>query len=414
MAVLGLGQGAAGVLPTMAALPEIDLVAVATRNPATRRQFVERYPGTRAHPDIAALCADPGVEAVWIATPNRYHCEHAIELMRHGKHVAVEKPMATTLEEADRMIAVAAENGVHLMAGHTSSFSLPIRVMRKVVQSGAVGKLKAIFIWSYTDWMLRPRSPEELAPEGGGGIVHRQAPHQIDVLRLLGGGQLRSVRGSVGEWMPERPAPGFFTAYMEFEDGLPATILYDGYGYFMTLELFPEAAARWRYGDDDRLTMRRELQTGTRDEESEKQEFRIGGRRDPSLTAALAEAEAWAAMDDLGMVVLSCERGVVRHGKYGVTVYADDARHEIDLRGLNGGHSAAALLELHAAVVEGKPLYHSGEWGRATLEATVAILRSNHERHEVFLDRQVALRADYDAELVIPSLESLHVGGQRT
>ena len=171
------------MLPTMASLPEIELVAVATRNPETRRQFGERYPNARLHADIAGLCADPNVEAVWVATPNQYHCEHSIELMRHGKHVAVEKPMAITLEEADRMIAAANANGVKLLAGHTSSFTLQVRAMRKVAMSGAVGALKSVSITSYTDWMLRPRTTEEMAPEAGGGLVHRQAPHQVDALR---------------------------------------------------------------------------------------------------------------------------------------------------------------------------------------------------------------------------------------
>jgi phthalate 4,5-cis-dihydrodiol dehydrogenase len=403
MAVLGLGQGAAGVLPAMVALPEIDLVAVATRNPQTRDSFVERYPTARAHPDIAALGKDPNVEAVWIATPNQYHCEHAIELMRYGKHVAVEKPMAVTLEEADRMIAVAAENGVKLLAGHTSSFSLPVRAMRKVVLSGEVGSLKAILIYAYTDWMLRPRTPEELAPEAGGGLVHRQAPHQIDALRLLGGGRLRSVRGSVGQWMPERDAPGFYSAYLEFENGLTANILHDGYGYFTTLELFPEAFARARYTDDDRLEMRRALRSGTRDEEAEKQEFRIGGSRDPSAAKSAGDDRAWSSIDDLGVVVLSCERGVVRHGKYGLAVYGDSGRREIDMSAFRQSGAVPALIELQQAVIEGKPVYHSGEWGRATLEATIGIIRSGSEGREIQLERQIAMPDSYDDDLNLPA-----------
>jgi len=227
MGVIGLGQGAACVLPTMAALPEIDLVAGCDVNPLMRAGFAERFPGTRTYDSVAALCADPEIEAVWIATPNRFHCEHAVEAMRHGKHVAVEKPMAVTLEEADRMIDAAERYGVQLLAAHTSAYGLPVRVMRKLALSGDVGAVRAIFIWSYTDWMLRPRSADELSTDGGQGIVHRQGPHQIDTLRLLGGGRLRSIRGMTGQWMKERQIPGFYTAYLEFEDGMPATILHN-------------------------------------------------------------------------------------------------------------------------------------------------------------------------------------------
>jgi phthalate 4,5-cis-dihydrodiol dehydrogenase len=405
MGIIGLGQGAAGIMPTMDALPEIDLVAATARNPQVREAFLGRHPGARAYPDIASLCADPDVDAVWIATPNRLHAEHAIEAMRAGKHVAVDKPMAVTMDEADAMVETARRTGVKLLAGHTDSLSLPVRAMRKIALSGAVGEPRAIFNWSYTDWMLRPRTPAELAPESGFGIVHRQAPHQIDTLRVLGGGLLRSVRGAVGQWMPERPVPGFYSAFLEFENGMPATIVYNGYGYFMTLEFYPEAADRHRYTEADRVAIRRRMQSGTRNEESDKREFQIGGTHDPTVAPEAADTKPWSPMD-LGMVVLSCERGDLRHSKYGVQVYDDNGSHEVDLRrlrhgelDLEGGGALQALIELHGAVTENKPLYHSGEWGRATLEATIAIVESARSGKEIRLEKQVAMPADYDADL---------------
>src|SRR5579872_6174823 len=105
--VAGLGQAAGGVMPTMMALPEIELIAGADILPEMRSGFERRYPGVRAFDSIAAMCTQSDVDAVWVSTPNKLHCEHAIEVMRHGKHVIVEKPMAITLEEADRMIAAA-------------------------------------------------------------------------------------------------------------------------------------------------------------------------------------------------------------------------------------------------------------------------------------------------------------------
>jgi phthalate 4,5-cis-dihydrodiol dehydrogenase len=201
MGVVGFGVGASAVLPTMAAIPEVELAGGADLNAELREGFRQRYPGTRVYDDIRALCDDPEIDAVWISTPNRFHCEHAIEAMQRGKHVAVEKPMAVTLEEADRMVEASERYGVKLMAAHTSSFQLPIRAMRRLAMSGEIGSAQAISIASYTDWMLRPRSAEEVAPAAGSGIVHRQAPHQIDTLRLLGGGMLRSVRGTARQWM---------------------------------------------------------------------------------------------------------------------------------------------------------------------------------------------------------------------
>src|SRR5258708_8168249 len=136
MAMIGLGQGAAGTLPAMAAMPEIDLLAGADLNPAMRQGFADHFPGARVYATVAEVCADAQVDAVWIATPNRFHAEHAIEAMRAGKHVVVEKPMAISLEEADRMVEASRANGVTLLAGHTRSLSIWNRAMRRIALSG--------------------------------------------------------------------------------------------------------------------------------------------------------------------------------------------------------------------------------------------------------------------------------------
>jgi len=59
-------------------------------------------------------------------------------------------------------LPVAEKNGVKLLAGHTRAFTLPIRAMRRVIESGKYGKLRALNIWSYSDWILRPRTADEL------------------------------------------------------------------------------------------------------------------------------------------------------------------------------------------------------------------------------------------------------------
>ena len=207
----GLGQGAASTLPAIAVMPEYELVAGADLNPAMRAGFVATYPGTKAYDTVAAMCAAGDVDAVWVATPNRFHCEHAILAMQHGKHVVVEKPMAIDLEEADRMIDAAARNGVKLACGHTRSLSIWNRAMRRIALDGSLGRVTAIHIWAYTDWLIRPRTADGLDPQQGGGIVFRQGPHQIDTIRLLGGGLLRSVRAQTGRWLDARPVPGYYT-----------------------------------------------------------------------------------------------------------------------------------------------------------------------------------------------------------
>src|SRR5437667_68789 len=79
-----------------------------------------------------------------------------------------------------------------------------VQEIARRIASGDLGHLAAINIWSFTDWMLRARMPQEVDPKLGGGVVYRQGPHQVDTARLLGGGMVRSVRAMAGEWMPER------------------------------------------------------------------------------------------------------------------------------------------------------------------------------------------------------------------
>jgi len=236
--------------------------------------------------------------------------------------------------------------------------------------------------------------------------VHRQGPHQIDVLRLLGGGKLRSVRGTMGQWMPERSIPGFYTAFFEFENGTSATIMLNGYGYFMAGEVLPGQLDHHRYSDEDRIALRRQMRAGARDENKEKEEYRIGGQHDPTAAGARTEGPSPWGPVDLGMLVVSCDRGDLRHSRNGVYVYGDDGRREIGLDHLarpgytnEGGATLGAVSELYNAVVNGVPVYHSGAWGRATLEATLGIVTSAREHREVILERQVAMPESYDADM---------------
>jgi phthalate 4,5-cis-dihydrodiol dehydrogenase len=398
----GIGVGAAEILPAMEGMPELDLVGGADLVPETVQRFKERYPNARTYDSVAKLCADPELDAVWIATPNRFHAEHAILAAEHGKHVVVEKPMALSIEQAEKMLGAADKHGVKLLAGHTQSFSPAIRTMRKLIQSGELGKLCAIHIWAYSDWMLRPRTPDELDLNQGGGVPYRQVPHQGDSVRLLGGGLLGSVRAMTGQWMPERPIPGYYSAYLEFEDGTPASIVHNGYGYFLGNELMPWGESKQEYTLEQRTEIRKAMRTGTRDETRDKQDMRLGGRRQDAVLRR-NEPGPWLP-GDLGLVIVSCERGDMRHSAHGVYVYDDDGLREVTLAGQGRSRGRRAELEeLYSGVLLGKPIFHDGRWGMATLEVSLAIMQSARERREIMLTHQVPVPADYDANLdVVP------------
>lgn len=405
MAMVGIGVGGAEILPAMESMETIDLFAGADINPVTRQRFQERYPNTHVYDSVEALCKDPDVDAVWVSSPNRFHAEHAIVAANHGKHVVVEKPMALSLQQAEEMVRAAERNGIKLLAGHTMSYSLPIRAMRKIIASGKLGKLRALHIMAYSDWMLRPRSADELDFAQGGGVPWRQTPHQLDTVRVLGGGKLRSVRGMTGQWMPERPIPGYYSAYLEFEDGTPCTVVHNGYGYFLANELMPWGSTKQRYTIEERVQIRKAMQQGKRDEDADKQDMRIGGQAEREVFRR-NEPQPWTP-SDLGLVIASCDRGDIRHSAHGLWVYDDDGLHDVDLTGPTGvAQRRAELEEFYDGIVNGKRLYHDGAWGLATLEVGLALMQSARERREIMLTHQVAVAEDYDAGLTVPYLQS--------
>src|SRR6266571_6322828 len=400
--MIGIGVGGAEILPAMEALETIELFAGVDVVQATLDRFQKRYPAAKTYGSAEALCRDPDVEAVWVSSPNRFHAEHTILAARSGKHVVVEKPMAVTLADAARMVEAADKHSVKLLAGHTRAFTLPIRAMRKVIESGTYGQLRALNIWSYSDWMLRPRTADELDLAQGGGIPYRQGPHQVDTVRLLGGGQLRSVRAQVGQWMKERPIPGFYSAFMEFENGTPAAISHNGYGYFMGAELVPWGEDRQRYNASQRASIREQLRAGTRRETDEKQALRIGGAQEREIFRR-NEPEPWVP-EDMGMAVASLDRADVRQSADGIYIHSDAGKQEIDIiagRQMGVGQRRAELEELYDAVVGGKPVWHDGRWGMATLEVCLAMMESARERQEIVLQHQVPVPDGYDADLVV-------------
>ena len=98
----GLGVASTQILPPISKLPFIEITAAADTRADAVAKFREQYKA-EGYASIDELCASPNVDAVYIATPNSLHAEHAITAAKHNKHIIVEKPMAMTLTECDAM-----------------------------------------------------------------------------------------------------------------------------------------------------------------------------------------------------------------------------------------------------------------------------------------------------------------------
>ena len=400
MGLIGVGHGGSELLPMFEQAPQVELVAATDINPVRLEAVQAEHPEVRTYGSVKELCGDPEVDSVWIATPNDLHKSHTIMAASAGLNIICYKPMGTTLREAVSMVEAADKHGVKLMIGGLHSFYGPFRAMRRMIASGSMGAVRAIHSIAYTDWMLAPRVPEEVDPARGGGVFHRQAPHQVETLRFLGGGMVRSVRGTVGQWSSVRPSAGYFSAFLDFEDGTVATMAYNGYGYFMTSELVPWGNTRGLLSStpESRAEVRRGLidGSGLGNELERKESVRVGSTGGNFMAQQRSnERQPWMPLH-LGITVATCERGDIRQSAYGLYVYDDDGNREEPVEDMLRRVGAVEIEEFYDAVVNDRPLYHDGRWGLATMEAQMAILQSAEKRREIKLRHQVAMPAGYD------------------
>ena len=137
------------------------LKAAADPHAGPREAFARDH-NARAYAGAEELMADPEVQAVYIATPHQFHAPHAVLAAEHGKHIILEKPMALTLADCDAIIAAVERHKVHLVVGHTHAFDPNVRLMRDIIARGELGRLGLINSFNYTNFLYRPRRPEEL------------------------------------------------------------------------------------------------------------------------------------------------------------------------------------------------------------------------------------------------------------
>lgn len=378
LGLIGVGVGASQLLPAMTSSPHYKLTAVADVRPDALERFGQEY-GTETHLSVESICASPNVDVVWIATPNNFHAQHVIAAANGGKHVIVSKPIAITLDECAAMNEACERNGVKFLAGHTQSMAPTIRKMAEMARSGEYGELGMIQCWNFTPWIYRPRMPDELDSAKGGGPVFRQASHQVDIVRLIGGGMVRSVRAMTKLLDPSRPVPGAYTAYLEFEDGTPATVVYSGYGHFDASEMTRGVGSERRGGTPEIPVSSGPL--SAEEEAKIKESMRYN-------SASGSDGARAQSLGMFGMTLVTCATADLTEAPFGVTVHTREGKTEVPAGAEKRGE--AELEEMYQAVVNAAPMSHDGRWGEATLEVCLAIAESAKQRKEIMLSRQVA------------------------
>lgn len=382
LGVAGLGRAFTLMLPTFLADTRVTLVAACDPREEARKQFTRDFAGA-TFDNIEDLARDPNVEAIYIASPHQFHAEHTRIAAAHGKHVLVEKPMALQLAACDAMIECCRLANVKLLVGHSHSFDTPYLAAHDLIARGELGAIKMIHAINYTDFLYRPRRPEELSTAQGGGVIFSQGAHQIEVVRLLAGSPVTRVRAITGAWDAARPTEGAYAALLWFENGAFASMNYNGYGHFDTDEWsdWVGEMGNNKNPDDYGGARRRLAKVHSQAEEARlKNAATYGG---PDYVAPRNTPEA-RAHQHFGSLVVSCERGDVRPMTDGLWVYRDDRREHIALPKPTVPR-AEVIDELYAAVVDGVAPLHDGAWARGTIAVSLALLASSREGCDVSL-----------------------------
>ena len=172
------------------------IVAGTDTNPAAQAEFKEKFPEAKLYSDYKELLKDPEIGAVFISTPDYLHEEMAVDALKAGKAIYLEKPMAITIEGCDRILHTAMETGSKLFIGHNMRHFPVILKMREVIQSGIIGEIKVgwtrHFVGYGGDAYFRDWHSEQ---RYSNGLLLQKGAHDIDVMHWLMGTYTKSVVG---------------------------------------------------------------------------------------------------------------------------------------------------------------------------------------------------------------------------
>ena len=196
-AVIGYGKVAHTHAEALASIPESEFVAVGGRDAGKARAFAEQYrvkPFTSVEEMVGA-----GVQAVVVATPHPAHAAVTVPALRKGAHAIVEKPLASSLEDCDAMIAAAREGGTRLAMISQRRLYAPVQRVRHAIDAGKLGRpvLGTATLLGWRSEEYYRSDPWRGSWDGeGGGVLVNQAPHQIDILQWYMG----EVEELYGAW----------------------------------------------------------------------------------------------------------------------------------------------------------------------------------------------------------------------
>jgi len=188
VAVIGTGQWGKNHARVYKELSSTQLVAVCDVNVERAKAMAAQY-GVKAYSDSTQMLKDKQIEAVNVCTWSTILAKEAKKALNAGKHVLVEKPMATTPQQAQKLVQTAQENGLHLTVGFLMRFIPGLQLIRQSVEEKKIGDLVCVTAKRVSQW------PERI---GDVGVVKDTAIHDIDVMRFISKQDPVSVYAKMG------------------------------------------------------------------------------------------------------------------------------------------------------------------------------------------------------------------------
>jgi 1,5-anhydro-D-fructose reductase (1,5-anhydro-D-mannitol-forming) len=188
--IVGLGRIAdTEIAPAVTAAPNSTLAGVVSREAAKAKEFAGRHGAASAYDDYRALLEDPSVDAVYIATPNALHADQVVAAAEAGKHVLCDKPLATTVADAERAIAACRAAGVGLGITFQTRNNEGMSDVRQLLADGEIGSVRLAQLELGIGRMLPQgwRTDPSLA---GVGVMNNLGVHGYDLLRYVLGAEV--------------------------------------------------------------------------------------------------------------------------------------------------------------------------------------------------------------------------------
>jgi myo-inositol 2-dehydrogenase / D-chiro-inositol 1-dehydrogenase len=181
-------------LPSLRRMPNIEAVALADIDAERLRRLGERFRVERRYRDYRALLDDPDIAAVAVCVPPELHAEVALAGLDAGKHLFIEKPLALSLEDCDRLLRHAGGSTRKIMVGFNLRWHRLARQARDIIEQGSLGapKLVQMRFTSGSRWQ-RDLPEWKRRRDRGGGVFFEMAVHHFDLLRFLLQSEVREI-----------------------------------------------------------------------------------------------------------------------------------------------------------------------------------------------------------------------------